>query len=314
MTAIRSTDAVDIGLLDIVLDPGFSTTHRIFFTFFDYIDGTNSGTSVARARLDEATLTLSDVTVIFRAQPRIPSKRLGGKTGGRMVFGPDGNLFLTIGDRSDSPPWDVAQRLDTHLGKVLRITADGAPAPDNPFIGRTGVLPEIWAYGSRNAEGLAIDPRTGRLWAHEHGPRGGDELNILEKGKNYGWPVVVHGIDYPGKPIGEGVTHKDGMQDPVYYWDPVIAPSGLAFYAGSLFPEWQDSLFLGGLRSMSLVRLKIAKDKVVEEEPLLTELGTRIRDVRVGPDGAVYVLTDSGGSAVTANTPATSKLLRLTPQ
>jgi aldose sugar dehydrogenase len=314
VAAVRSTDAADIGLLDIVLDPAFSTTHRIFFTFFDYVDGTNSGTCVARARLDETTLTLSDVTVIFRAQPRIPSKRLGGKTGGRMVFGPDGNLFLTVGDRSDSPPWDVAQRLDTHLGKVLRITADGAPAPDNPFIGRTGVLPEIWAYGSRNAEGLAIDPRTGRLWAHEHGPRGGDELNILEKGRNYGWPVVVHGIDYPGQPIGEGLTHKDGMQDPVYYWDPVIAPSGLAFYTGTLFPEWKDSLFLGGLRSMSLVRLKLAKDKVVEEEPLLTDLRSRIRDVRVGPDGAVYVLTDSGGSAVTANTPATSKLLRLTPK
>jgi len=314
VNAVRSPDAADIGLLDIVLDPSFSTTHRIFFTFYDYVDGTNSGTCVARARLDEAALTLTDVTVIFRAQPRIPSKRLGGKTGGRMVFGSDGNLIVTIGDRSDSPPWDVAQRLDTHLGKVLRITPDGAPAPDNPFIGKPGVLPEIWAYGSRNAEGLAIDPRTGRLWSHEHGPRGGDELNILEKGKNYGWPIVAHGIDYPGKPIGEGLTHKDGMQDPIYYWDPVIAPSGLAFYTGTLFPDWKDSLFVGGLASRSLVRLKVVKDKVVEEEPLLTELRSRIRDVRVGPDGAVYVLTDSGGSAVTANTPPTSKLLKLTPK
>jgi glucose/arabinose dehydrogenase len=314
VAAVRSPGAADIGLLDIALDPAFSTTHRIFFTFFDYIDGTNSGTCVARARLDEAALTLTDITVIFRAQPRLPSKRLGGKTGGRMVFAPDGNLFLTIGDRSDSPPWDVAQRLDTHLGKVLRITPDGTPPPDNPFIGKTGVLPEIWAYGSRNAEGLAIDPRTGRLWAHEHGPRGGDELNILDKAQNYGWPVVVHGIDYPGKPIGEGLTHRDGMRDPIYYWDPVIAPSGLAFYAGSLFTDWKDSLFVGGLRSMSLVRLKVVNDKVVEEEPLLTELRSRIRDVRVGPDGAVYVLTDSGGSAVTANTPATSQLLRLTPK
>jgi glucose/arabinose dehydrogenase len=312
--SVRSPDAADIGLLDVVPDPAFATTHRIFFTFFDYVDGTNSGTCVARARLDVAALTLTDVTVIFRAQPRIPSKRLGGKTGGRMVFGPDGNLFLTIGDRSDSPPWDVAQRLDTHLGKVLRITPDGALPADNPFLGKPGVLPEIWAYGSRNAEGLAIDPRTGRLWADEHGPRGGDELNIVEKGKNYGWPVVVHGIDYPGKPIGEGLTHKEGMQDPIYYWDPVIAPSGLAFYTGSLFPEWKDSVFVGGLRSMSLVRLKIVNDKVIEEEPLLTELRSRIRDVRVGPDGAVYVLTDSGGSAVTANTPATSKLLKLTPR
>jgi glucose/arabinose dehydrogenase len=314
VAALRSPDAADIGLLDVVLDPAFATNRRIFFTFYDYVDRTNSNTCVARARLDENAAALSDVTVIFRAQPRIPSTRLGGKTGGRLVFGRDGNLFLTTGDRSDSPPWDVAQRLDTHLGKVLRITPDGAPAPDNPFLGKPGVLPEIWAYGSRNAEGLALDPRTGRLWAHEHGPRGGDELNIIERGKNYGWPLVVHGIDYPGKPIGEGVTHKDGMQDPVYYWDPVIAPSGLAFYSGTLFPDWKDSLFVGGLRSMTLVRLKVVHDKVVEEEPLLAELRTRIRDVRVGPDGAVYVLTDSGGSAVTANTPATSKLVKLTPK
>jgi aldose sugar dehydrogenase len=314
IAGLRSPGAADLGLLDVVLDPTFATTHRIFFTFYDYIDGTNSNTCVARARLDDAGLKLTDVTVIFRAQPAIPSKRLGGKTGGRMVFGPDGNLFLTIGDRSDSPPWDVAQRLETHLGKVLRLTPDGAAPPDNPFVGKPGVLPEIWAYGSRNAEGLALDPRSGRLWAHEHGPRGGDELNIIERGKNYGWPLVVHGIDYPGKPIGEGVTHKDGLQDPIYYWDPVIAPSGLAFYAGTLFPEWKDSLFVGGLRSMTLMRLKIVNDKVVEEEPLLADLRSRIRDVRVGPDGAVYVLTDSGGSAVTANTPPTSRLLKLTPK
>jgi glucose/arabinose dehydrogenase len=314
VAGLRSPDAADIGLLDVVLDPAFATTRRIYFTFYDYVDGTNSNTCVARARLDEQAAALTDVTVIFRAQPRIPSKRLGGKTGGRLVFGRDGYLFLTIGDRSDSPPWDVAQQMNTHLGKVLRLTPDGAPAPDNPFIGKAGVLPEIWASGSRNAEGLALDPRTGRLWAHEHGPRGGDELNIIEKGKNYGWPLTVHGIDYPGKPIGEGVTHKDGMQDPVYYWDPVIAPSGLAFYTGTLFPDWKDSLFVGGLRSMTLVRLKIVNDKVTEEEPLLAELHSRIRDVRVGADGAVYVLTDSGGSAVTANTPPTSKLLKLTPK
>ena len=179
----------------------------------------------------------------------MPSKRLGGKTGGRIAIAPDGSLFVTIGDRSDSPPWDVAQHLDNHLGKVIHITADGAPAPDNPFLGKPGVLPEIWAYGLRSPEGLAFDPRTGRLWLNEHGPRGGDELNIIEKGKNYGWPVIAHGIDYPGTPIGEGITHKEGMEEPVYYWDPVIAPSGLAFYTGSLFPQWKDSVFVGGLRS-----------------------------------------------------------------
>jgi aldose sugar dehydrogenase len=314
VSVVASAAAKDIGLLDVVLDPGFASNHRIFFSFFDYVDGTDSNTNVARARLDEKTAALTDVTVIFRAQPAMPSKRLGGKTGGRIAFGPDGNLFMTTGDRSDSPPWDVAQRLDNHLGKVIHITPDGAPAPDNPFIDKPGVLPEIWAYGVRSPEGLTFDPRIGRLWQVDHGPRGGDELNIIEKGKNYGWPVIVHGIDYPGNAIGEGITHKEGMEEPVYYWDPVIAPSGLAFYTGNLFPEWKDSIFVGGLRGAMLDRLTIAKDKVVAEEPLLTELRARIRDVRVGPDGAVYVLTDSGTGSMSANTPPTSRLLKLTPK
>ena len=311
---LASPGAKDIGMLDVVLDPHFAINHQIFFTFFDYVDNTDSNTYVARARLDEAKCAISDAKVIFRAQPRMPSKRLGAKTGGRIAIAPDGTLFLPIGDRSDSPPWDVAQRLDNHLGKIIHITADGAPAPDNPFLGKPGVLPEIWAYGTRSQEGLTFDPKTGRLWETEHGPRGGDELNIIEKGKNYGWPVVVHGIDYPGTAIGEGVTHKEGMEDPVYYWDPVIAPSGLAFYTGNLFPQWQGSLLVGGLRGMLLDRLMIVNDKIVAEEPLLTELHTRIRDVRVGPDGAVYVLTDSGTPSMQYGTPPTSKLLRLTPK
>jgi glucose/arabinose dehydrogenase len=314
VSSVMSPAAKDIGLLDVALDPNFATNHRLFFTFFDYVDGTNSNTCVARGRLDEKKGELTDVTVIFRAQPAMPSKRLGGKTGGRIAFGRDGSLFIPIGDRSDSPPWDVAQRMDTHLGKIVHITADGAPAPDNPFIGKPGVLPEIWATGLRSQEGLAFDPRSGRLWENEHGPRGGDELNIIEKGKNYGWPVIVHGIDYPGTPIGEGITHKDGMEEPIYYWDPVIAPSGLAFYTGTLFPEWKNSLFVGGLRAAMLDRLTIVNDKVVAEEPLLTDLRARIRDVRVGPDGAVYVLTDSGTASMSANTPPTSKLLKLTPK
>jgi glucose/arabinose dehydrogenase len=311
---LASPGAKDIGLLDVVLDPHFAINHQIFFTFFDYVDNTDSNTYVARARLDEAKCAISDAKVIFRGQPRMPSKRLGAKTGGRIAIAPDGTLFLPIGDRSDSPPWDVAQRLDNDLGKIIHITVDGAPAPDNPFLGKPGVLPEIWAYGTRSQEGLAFDPKTGRLWETEHGPRGGDELNIIEKGKNYGWPVVVHGIDYPGTKIGEGITHKEGMEDPVYYWDPVIAPSGLAFYTGSLFPQWQGSLFVGGLRGMLLDRLMIMNDKIVAEEPLLTELHARIRDVRVGPDGAVYVLTDSGTPSMQYGTPHTSKLLKLTPK
>ena len=313
VSALMAPDAKDIGVLDVVLDPHFAANHQIFFTFYDYINGTNSNTWVARGQLDEANLALIGAKVIFRAQPAMPSKRLGGKTGGRIAIAPDDTLFVTTGDRSDSPPWDEAQRLDNHLGKIIHITADGAPAPDNPFLGKSGVLPEIWSYGIRSPEGLAFDPKTGRLWENEHGPRGGDELNIIAKGKNYGWPVVVHGIDYPGGAIGEGVVHRDGMEDPVYYWDPVIAPSGLAFYTGTLFPQWQGSLFVGGLGGRVLDRLAIVNDKVVEE-PLLMDLHARIRDVHVGPDGAVYVLTDSGTATVSPNTPPTSKLLKLTPK
>ncbi|MEO5741996.1 MAG: PQQ-dependent sugar dehydrogenase, partial [Vicinamibacterales bacterium] len=312
VSVVASPGAKDIGLLDVVLDPNFAGNQRIFFSFFNHIDGTNSNTCIARARLDEKTLALTDATVIFRGLPVMPSKRLGAKTGGRIVIAPDGNLLMTLGDRSDSPPWDVAQKLDNHLGKIIRITPDGAPPSDNPFIGKAGVLPEIWAYGMRSPEGLAFDPRTGRLWQNDHGPRGGDELNIVEKGKNYGWPLVARGIDYPGATIG--VTQMNGMEEPIYFWDPVIGPSGLAFYTGNLFPQWKNSLFVGGLRGAMLDRLTIANDKVVAEEPLLTDLGTRIRDVRVGPDGAVYVLTDSGTPSMSAKTPPTSRLLKLTPK
>ena len=311
VSAVALPGAIDIGLLDIVLDPNFASNQRVFFSFFSYIDGTNTNTCIARARLDEKALALTDVTVIFRGLPVMPSKRLGAKTGGRIVFDRGGNLLMTLGDRSDSPPWDVAQKLDNHLGKIIRIDPDGKVPSDNPFVGKPGVLPEIWAYGMRSPEGLAYDPRTGRLWQNDHGPRGGDELNIVEKGKNYGWPAVAHGIDYPGTPIG--VMHMDGMVDPVYYWDPVIAPSGLAFYTGNLFPQWKNSLFVGGLRGALLDRLEMKNDKVIAEEPLLTELGTRIRDVRVGPDGAVYVFTDSGTPSMSPKTPPTSKLLKLTP-
>jgi glucose/arabinose dehydrogenase len=208
----------------------------------------------------------------------------------------------------------VAQRMDVDLGKIIRITQDGKPVADNPFLDTPGARPEIWALGTRSQEGFAIDPATGKIWETEHGPRGGDELNIIEKGKNYGWPVITHGIDYPGGAIGEGITAREGMEQPVYYWDPVIAPSGLAFYKGDLFPEWKHSLFAGGLRANFLDRLEISHDKVVAEEPLLVDQHARIRDVRIGPDGAVYVLTDSGTASVSAHTTPTSKLLRLTPQ
>jgi glucose/arabinose dehydrogenase len=290
-----------VGLLDVALDPNFGTNHRIFFTYSAAVGDADSQMVVARANFDEAANALSDVSVIFRAQPPLP-KRQSANAGGRIAIARGGNLFVTIGDRSQSPPWDKAQKLDNHLGKIIRITPDGKPAPGNPFIGKAGALPEIWSYGHRSEEGLTINPTTGELWETEHGPRGGDEINTPEAGKNYGWPVIVHGIDYPGTTIGEGITEHAGMEQPLYYWDPVIAPSGLAFYTGNLFPQWKDSLFVGALRGQMLDRVTMNGKRVVSEEPLLVNQKERIRDVRMGPDGAVYVLTDSG------------TLLKLTPK
>ena len=290
-----------VGLLDVALDPHFASNKRIFFTYSEAVGETNSQIVVARASLDEAAGALNDVTVIFRAKPDLPRTQSANQ-GGRIAIGRDGNLFVTIGDRSKSPPWDMAQKLDNDLGKMIHITPDGAPAPGNPFIGKPGALPEIWSYGHRSEEGLTINPATGELWEVEHGPRGGDELNTPEAGKNYGWPVIVHGIDYPGETIGQGITEKAGMEQPHYYWDPVIAPSGLAFYTGNLFPQWKNSVFVGALRGQMLDRLTLSGKKVIAEEPLLLDQHARIRDVRMGPEGAVYVLTDNG------------KLLKLTPK
>jgi glucose/arabinose dehydrogenase len=292
-----------VGLLDVALDPQFANNHRLFFTYSEAVGESYSNIAVARARLDGRAL--KDVTVIFRAKPALPARALSSNQGGRIAIDRNNNLFVIIGDRSKSPPWDMAQRLDTDLGKMIHITPNGDPAPDNPYLGKTGVLPEIWSSGHRSEEGLTIDPATGRLWEVEDGPRGGDELNTPEAGKNYGWPVIVHGIDYPGQTIGEGMVEKQGMEQPHYYWDPVIAPSGLAFYNGNLFPQWKGSVLVGALRGQMLDRLTLDGDKVVSEEPLLVELHSRIRDVRVGSDGAVYVLTDSATDG---------KLLKLTPK
>ncbi len=289
-----------VGLLDVVLDPHFAANKRIFFSYSEPVADDKNNIAIASAKLDEAGLSLSDVKVIFRAAPALP-KGVAANQGGRLAFAPDGTLFAIIGDRSASPPWTVAQRLDTDLGKMIHITVDGAPAPGNPFLNTPGALPEIWSLGHRSEQGLAFDPK-GRLWEVEDGPRGGDELNLIEPGKNYGWPIITHGIDYPGELINNGLTEKAGMEQPRYYWDPVIAPSGLAFYTGDLFPAWKHSVFVGGLRGQMLDRLTLKGTKVVDEEPLLVDLHSRIRDVRIGPDGAVYVLTDD------------TKLLKLTPK
>ncbi|MFO1247268.1 MAG: PQQ-dependent sugar dehydrogenase [Alphaproteobacteria bacterium] len=304
------------GLLDVVLDPAFATNRTIYFTYFEYLDKTVYNTAVARAVLDEAAGAIRDVKVLLKTTPFAPNDQTlaaGTKTGGRIAIGADGYLYVCIGDRDNAGPrpWAVAQYLDTHLGKVIRITKDGAPAPGNPFIGTPGALPEIWAIGLRSPEGLAFAP-DGSLYEVEHGPRGGDEFNLIKKGANYGWPVISHGIDYRGAPIGDGEVTKPGMEQPVYYWSPSTAPGGLAFYTGKS-RAWAGSVFVGMLNGRQLSRFKLLNGKVVEEEALLTDRKERIRDVRMGSDGAVYVVTDSGGTAITETTPATGELLKLEP-
>ena len=304
------------GLLDVVLDPAFATNHTIYFTYFEYLDKTVYNTAVARAVLDEAGGAIRDVKVLIKTSPFAPNDQTlaaGTKTGGRIAIGADGYLYVTIGDRDNAGPrpWPVAQYLDTHLGKIIRITKDGAPAPGNPFIGTPGALPEIWAIGFRSQEGLAFAP-DGGLYEVEHGPRGGDEFNLIKKGANYGWPTISHGIDYRGAPIGEGEVARAGMEQPVYYWSPSTAPGGLAFYTGKS-KAWAGSAFVGMLNGRQLDRIKLVDGKVVEEETLLVDRKERIRDVRMGSDGAIYVVTDSGGTSITETTPATGELLKLVP-
>ena len=274
------------GLLDVALDPGFAENSTIYLSFAEPGDGGTNGTAVARARLGDAGL--ADVKVIFRQQPKFRSSH---HFGSRLVFARDGSLFVTTGDRNSQR--DKVQDLGTHIGKVLRITPDGGVPADNPFVGRQGTLPEIWSYGHRNLQGAALHPETGELWTHEHGPRGGDEVNITRAGRNYGWPVITYGREYSGPAIGEG-TAKAGMEQPVHYWAPSIAPSGLAVYHGAAFPAWEGQLLVGALaaRSLSRVRFDPKVEFCVEEERLFRAHDKRIRDVRVGPDGLVYLLTD----------------------
>jgi glucose/arabinose dehydrogenase len=291
LTGVPSVAAVGQGgLLDVALDPGFATNARIYLSYAEPGDGGTAGTSVARGRLTDAGL--EDVVVIYR---QIPKLRGGGHFGSRLVFGTDGTLFITQGDRQDYR--EKAQDLSQGQGKIVRINPDGSVPADNPFVGRDGALPVIWSYGHRNLQGAALHPETGRLWTVEHGPGGGDELNHPEAGKNYGWPVISYGLEYSGGTIGEG-SAKEGMEQPVYYWDPVIAASGLLFYTGDAYPGWKGSLFVGSLQPGALVRLELSDGRVVREERYLGELGERIRDVQQGPDGLLYLLTDSPNGRV----------------
>jgi glucose/arabinose dehydrogenase len=288
------------GLLDVLLDPKFAENGSIFWSYSEPRQGGN-GTAVARGRLVlGAAPRVEDVKVIWRMTPTLDSRL---HFGSRLVWRRDGTLFITTGERSILEGRRQAQRLDGTFGKVVRVHPDGSIPQDNPLVNRPGARPEIWSWGHRNIQSAALHPRTGALWIVEHGARGGDEINIAEAGKDYGWPTITYGVEYSGNKIGEGKTAAPGMEQPIYYWDPVIAPSGMAFYDADLFPAWKGSLFVGALAGKHLARLALDGTKVVGEERLLAGRA-RIRDVRVGPDGAVYVATDEGDDAILKLVPA----------
>lgn len=283
------------GLLDVALDPNFTSNQFVYISYSEPGAG-GAGTAVTRATLDLAANRLTDQKVIFRQEP----KSSGGRHfGSRLVFAPDGTLFITIGDRGER---SRNQDLTINRGQVIRINSDGTLPHDNPFIGVPGRRPEVWSYGHRNPQGATLNPNTGRVWTVEHGARGGDEINLPEAGLNYGWPVISYGRHYSGGKIGEG-TEKPGFEQPVFFWDPSIAPSGMAFYAGAPFAKWQGNLFVGSLKFGLLIRLELRDNRVVAEERLLEGLDDRVRDVRLGPDGLLYLLTDDYNG----------RLLRLSP-
>ena len=281
------------GLLDVALSPSFASDKLIYLSYSEPRDKGN-GTSVLKAKLVEsgASAKLDDVKVIFRQMPTYDGDK---HFGSRLVFAPDGKLFVTVGERSDKATRGQAQDLSSGLGKVFRIDTDGNAPKDNPFVGSEKAKPEIWSYGHRNVQGAALDGQ-GRLWTVEHGPRGGDELNRPRAGVNYGWPIVSYGIEYDGEKIGEGATIAGGTAQPVYYWDPVIGPSSIAFYDKDAFAAWKGNFLIGGLVSDGITILKVADDKVQTEERV--PLQHRVRDIKVGPDGAVYALTEDDGQIV----------------
>jgi glucose/arabinose dehydrogenase len=275
------------GLLDVALGPSFDKDRTIYWSYSEPRTDDNA-TSVARGVLSADMKRVDNVKVIFRA---LPSFNGTMHFGSRLAFGPDGMLYITLGERSELVMRPQAQHMDSHMGKTIRIRPDGSVPPDNPFVGRSDAKPEIWDVGHRNVQAAAFDAQ-GRLWTVDHGAQGGDELNLIRKGANYGWPLVTFGEEYSGSPIPNSFTTKAGFVDPVYYWDPVIAPSGAQFYTGDAFPAWRNSLFVGSLKDQLLVRLVIDGERVTGEEHLLADRGQRIRDVRQGRDGLLYVVTD----------------------
>ena len=278
------------GLLGLAIDPSFASNRMVYWVFSENVTGGNH-TSVAKGKLSADEKKIENSTVIYRATPAYDGNL---HFGGRIVFNKDGNLFVSTGERSDKVTRPQAQDVKSGLGKVMHITTDGKPAPGSPFLKETGARPEIYTYGHRNVQGLALHPVTGDLWENEFGPRGGDELNRIEAGKNYGWPTITYGLEYSGEKVGEGITVKDGLEQPVYYWDPVISPSGMTFYNSDSIPEWKNNLFISGLSSMHIARLVIENNKVTGEERIASGESQRFRDVTQGKDGALYAVTDEG--------------------
>lgn len=278
------------GLLGITIDPDFSRNRMVYWTFSENTPQGNL-TSVAKGRLSNDEKTIENAKVIYQATPAYKGTL---HYGSRILFDKKGNLIFSTGERSDKETRPQAQDLNSSLGKIIRITTDGQPAAGNPFLGRSDAKPELYSYGHRNVQGLAMHPVTGDLWESEFGPRGGDEINLIEPGKNYGWPTITYGIEYAGPKVGDGITQKAGMEQPVYYWDPVLSPSGITFYSGNVIPEWQNNLFVGGLNGNHIARLVIKNNKVVGEERLLAKEDQRFRDITQGKDGALYTVTDQG--------------------
>ena len=277
------------GMLDVAFDPSYNTNKIIYWSYSEKY-GVGNLTAVAKGKLNEAAGKIENVTTIFRATPALKSS---AHFGSRLVFDKDGYLFVSAGERSILEGRAQAQKLEAGLGKVFKITTDGKAAPGNPFINKAGAMPQIYSYGHRNPQGLDINPATGELWEAEFGPRGGDEINIIRPGKDYGWPIITYGIEYSGEKIGDGIQQKAGLEQPVYYWDPVISPSGICFYKGNTIPEWKNNLFIGSLSGMHIDRLIIKNNKVVGEERLLVDKNERFRDIAYN-NGMLYAVTDAG--------------------